>query len=162
METARRKIAEVDAACWWRKRMFSRRKDRSSRPRRLSASFRRTGHKRELQKRNPASSRSVTSKSLRCCKRAVKARLIPQRLRNNPRRSASLLFSHGKGERRGGAREAQVDLDKTSIRAGVDGAWSSSRAHGRYRQSHDTVAGVLIPDGAGQPFRRIWTIEAQS
>ena len=89
METARRKIAEVDAA------LLAAQADVLKADGQIQAAksdYQQASDeldvKRDLQNAIPASSRSVTSTSSRYCSRAVKAPLIPQRLRNNLRRPA--------------------------------------------------------------------------
>jgi multidrug resistance efflux pump len=85
LETARRKIAEVDAD------LLAAQADvlkADAQIQQAKSDYQQASDeldvKRDLQKRNPGIVRSVTSKSLMSCSRAVKAPLIPLQRRNNP------------------------------------------------------------------------------
>ena len=93
---------------------------------------------------------------------AGRPRLMQRTPQNNPRsRSVSTLVARAnKASAEAALAQAQVDLDKTIIRAGVDG-----RVEQFFLRPGDIVnplmrpAGVLIPEGAGERGLQagIWT-----
>ena len=94
----------------------------------------------------------MTSKSSRWSSQDVRALSTRRRLRNNPRSTrVTALVPAEKASAEAALAEAQVDLDKTFIRAGVNG-----RVEQFLLRPGDIVnpimraAGILIPDGAGQ------------
>ena len=108
--------------------------------------------KSELHDATRTSSRSATSKS---CRSLVDGRQGSLDAANATKQSAELrvstLLPAEKASAQAALEQAQVDLDKTTIRAGVDG-----RVEQFALRVGDVVnplmrpAGILIPEGAGQ------------
>jgi len=153
LETARRKIAEVDAA------MIAAQADAlkaDAQIQEAKSAYRQATEeldvKRELQKRNPgivpqrdieklevlAAGRQASVDSATAAKQSVTARV-------------TALLPAEKASAEAALAEAQVDMDKTSIRAGVAG-----RVEQFTLKPGDVVnpmmrsAGILIPEGAGR------------
>ena len=153
-ETARRKIAEVEPLMSARRPTWSRRKPRSRR-RRATFSRPRTSwtSRRELQRRNPGivPQRDIEKLQVLVDQRqaGVDAATAVQAI--GVHCSVSTLLPAEKASAEAALAQAQVDLDKTFVRAGVDG-----RVEQFLVRTGDVVnqmmrpAGVLIPEGAGQ------------
>ena len=117
--------------------------------------------KRELQKRNPG---IVPQRDIEKLEVALAGRQGSLDAATASKQSAmirvSALLPAEKASAEAALAEAQVDLDKTYIRAGVDG-----RVEQFFLRPGDVVnpmirsAGILIPDGRGtpRPFGRVWT-----
>ena len=153
LETARRKIAEVDAA------LISARSDVVKAEAQIGeakASYQQAKDelevKSELQRRNPG---IVPQRDIEKLQVLLDQRQAGVDAANAVRESASLRVSTLLPAERASAEaamaQAQVDLDKTFVRAGVDG-----RVEQFVVRAGDVVnqmmrpAGILIPDGAGR------------
>ncbi len=153
LETARRKIAEVDAS------MLAAEADilkSEGQLQEAKSSLQQANDeldvKRELQKRNPG---IVPQRDIEKLEVAVAGRQGSLDAATASKQSAttrvSALLPAEKASAEAALAEAQVDLDKTYIRAGVDG-----RVEQFLLRPGDIVnpmirsAGVLIPEGAGQ------------
>ncbi len=153
LETARRKIAEVDAA------LISARSDVVKAEAQIGeakASYQQAKDelevKSELQRRNPG---IVPQRDIEKLQVLLDQRQAGVDAANAVKESASLRVSTLLPAERASAEaamaEAQVDLDKTFVRAGVDG-----RVEQFVVRAGDVVnqmmrpAGILIPDGAGR------------
>jgi multidrug resistance efflux pump len=153
LETARRKVAEVDAS------LISARADIVKAEAQLEeakSSFQQAKDeldvKSELQRRNPG---IVPQRDIEKLQVVVNGRQAGIDAANATRESASLrvstLLPAEKASAEASMAQAQVDLDKTFVRAGVDG-----RVEQFFLRPGDLVAqimrpaGVLIPDEAGK------------
>src|SRR6202048_2242175 len=153
LETARRKIAEVDAA------MTSAENDvvkADAQIREAKASLQQAqdelGVKAELQRRNPG---IVPQRDIEKLQVVVNQRQAGVDAATASKTSATLRLSTvlpaEKASAQAALAEAQVDLDKTFVRAGVDG-----RVEQFLVRTGDVVnqlmrpAGVLVPEGAGR------------
>ena len=153
LETARRKIAEVDASMLAARPMSSRRKASFRKPRTRCSRLRTNSTSRvSCRERNPGIVPQRDIEKLKWPSQDVRALSTPRRLRNNPRRRGSPRFIPAeKASAEAALAEAQVDLDKTFIRAGVNG-----RVEQFLLRPGDIVnpilrpAGILIPEGAGR------------
>lgn len=153
METARRKIAEVDAALVAAQADILKAEGQAAE---AKGAYQQASDeldiKRELQKRNPG---IVPQRDIEKLEVLLAGRQGSLDAANASRQSAVIrvttLLPAEKASAQAVLAEAQVDLDKTYIRAGVDG-----RVEQFALRSGDVVnpmirsAGVLIPDGAGQ------------
>src|SRR5258707_9369833 len=165
LETARRKIAEVDAA------LLAAQADilkADGQIREAKGAYQQASDeldtKRELQKRNPGIVPQRDIEKLEVLQAGRQGALDSA---TASKQSATIrvtaLLPTEKASAEAALAEAQVDLDKTSIRAGVDG-----RVEQFALRTGDIVnpmirsAGVLIPDGAGQTLSAgFGQIEAQ-
>jgi multidrug resistance efflux pump len=153
METARRKIAEVDAA------MLAAQADvlkAEGQIQQARGDYQQASDelevKRELQKRNPGivPQRDIEKLEVLLAGRQGALDAATASKQSATARVTALLPAE-KASAEAALAEAQVDLDKTSIRAGVDG-----RVEQFTLRSGDVVnpmmrsAGVLIPDGPGR------------
>jgi multidrug resistance efflux pump len=153
METARRKIAEIDAA------LVAAQTDvlkADAQIQEVKSSYQQASDelevKRELQKRNPGivPQRDIEKLEVILTGRQGTLDAVTATKQSATIRVSSLLPAE-KASAEAALAEAQVDLNKTSIRAGVDG-----RVEQFFLRPGDIVnpmirsAGVLIPDGAGQ------------
>jgi multidrug resistance efflux pump len=153
METARRKIAEVDAA------LLAAQADVLKADGQIQAAksdYQQTSDeldvKRDLQKRNPGNvpQRDIEKLEVLLAGRQGALDSATASKQSATTRLTALLPAE-KASAEARLAEAQVDLDKTTIRAGVDG-----RVEQFTLRAGDVVnpvmrsAGVLIPDGAGQ------------
>jgi multidrug resistance efflux pump len=153
METARRKIAEVDAA------MLAAQADvlkAEGQIQQARGDYQQASDelevKRELQKRNPGivPQRDIEKLEVLLAGRQGALDAATASKQSATARVTALLPAE-KASAEAALAEAQVDLDKTSIRAGVDG-----RVEQFTLRPGDVVnpmmrsAGVLIPDGAGR------------
>jgi multidrug resistance efflux pump len=153
METARRKIAEVDAA------MLAAQADiikAEGQIQEAKSAYQQASDeldvKRELQRRNPG---IVPQRDIEKLEVLLTGRQGALDSATASKQSAmtrvTALLPAEKASAEATLAEAQVDLDKTSIRAGVDG-----RVEQFALRAGDIVnpmirsAGILIPDGAGQ------------
>jgi multidrug resistance efflux pump len=153
METARRKIAEVDAA------MLAAQTDvlkAEGQIQQAQGDYQQASDelstKRELQQRNPG---IVPQRDIEKLQVLLAGRQGALDAANATKQSASVrvtaLLPAEKASAEAALAEAQVDLDKTTIRAGVDG-----RVEQFTLRPGDIVnpvmrpAGILIPDGAGR------------
>ena len=157
LETARRKIAEVDAAMLAAQADILKAEGQLQEAKSaLQQASDELDVKRELQKRNPG---IVPQRDIEKLEVAVAGRQGSLDAATASKQSAttrvSALLPAEKASAEAALAEAQVDLDKTYIRAGVDG-----RVEQFLLRPGDIVnpmmrsAGVLIPDGAGtaRPF----------
>jgi multidrug resistance efflux pump len=153
METARRKIAEVDAA------LLAAQADVLKADGQIQAAksdYQQTSDeldvKRDLQKRNPGNvpQRDIEKLEVLLAGRQGALDSATASKQSATTRLTALLPAE-KASAEARLAEAQVDLDKTTIRAGVDG-----RVEQFTLRVGDVVnpvmrsAGILIPDGAGQ------------
>jgi multidrug resistance efflux pump len=153
METARRKIAEVDAA------MLAGQADvlkAEGQIQQAKGDFQQASDeldtKRELQKRNPGivPQRDIEKLEVLLAGRQGALDSATASKQSATTRLTALLPAE-KASAEAALAEAQVDMDKTTIRAGVDG-----RVEQFTLRAGDVVnpvmrsAGILIPDGAGQ------------
>src|ERR1700738_4336173 len=153
METARRKIAEVDAA------LLAAQADVLKADGQIQAAksdYQQTSDeldvKRDLQKRNPGSvpQRDIDKLEVLLAGRQGALDSATASKQSATTRVTALLPAE-KASAQAALAEAQVDLDKTTIRAGVDG-----RVEQFTLRAGDVVnpvmrsAGILIPEGAGQ------------
>jgi multidrug resistance efflux pump len=153
METARRKIAEVDAA------MLAAQADilkADGQIQQAQGDYQQASDelstKRDLQQRNPG---MVPQRDIEKLQVLLAGRQGALDSANASKQSATVrvtaLLPAEKASAEAALAEAQVDLDKTTIRAGVDG-----RVEQFSLRAGDVVnpvmrsAGILIPDGAGQ------------
>jgi multidrug resistance efflux pump len=153
METARRKIAEVDAA------MLAAQADvlkADGQIQQAQGDYQQASDelntKRDLQQRNPG---IVPQRDIEKLQVLLAGRQGALDSANASKQSATVrvtaLLPAEKASAEAALAEAQVDLDKTTIRAGVDG-----RVEQFSLRAGDVVnpvmrsAGILIPDGAGQ------------
>ena len=129
METARRKIAETEAALVVARTdiLAGRGKIQEARSAYQQA-VDELETKQEIYRRNPAPSPSATSRSSRSPSRGARARSTPPppQRRAAEARISSLLPAE-KASAEAALAQAEVDLTKTVVRAGVTGGWSSSR-----------------------------------
>ena len=153
METARRKIAEVDAALVAAQADILKAEGQAAE---AKGAYQQASDeldtKRELQKRNPG---IVPQRDIEKLEVLLAGRQGSLDAANASKQSAVIrvttLLPAEKASAQAALAEAQVDLDKTYIRAGVDG-----RVEQFALRSGDVVnpmirsAGILIPDGAGQ------------
>ena len=154
LETARRKIAEVDAAmsCRGSRRGQGRSEDTGGQGQPPAGHGRTERQDANCNAAIRASCRNATSKSCRCSSTSGRPALMRPPHPSSRRRCG---FRRCCRPRRPAPkprwREAQVDLDKTFVRAGVDG-----RVEQFALRVGDVVnplmrpAGVLIPEGAGR------------
>jgi multidrug resistance efflux pump len=153
METARRKIAEVDAA------MLAAQADvlkAEGQIQQAKGDYQQASDeldvKRELQKRNPGivPQRDIEKLEVLLAGRQGSLDAAMAAKQSTTTRVAALLPAE-KASAQAALAEAQVDLDKTTIRAGVDG-----RVEQFTLRPGDVVnpvmrsAGILIPEGAGR------------
>ena len=153
METARRKIAEVDAA------MLAAQADvlkAEGQIQQAKGDYQQASDeldvKRELQKRNPGivPQRDIEKLEVLLAGRQGSLDAATATKQSTMTRVAALLPAE-KASAEAALAEAQVDLDKTTIRAGLDG-----RVEQFTLRPGDVVnpmirsAGILIPDGAGR------------
>jgi multidrug resistance efflux pump len=153
METARRKIAEVDAA------MLAAQADilkAEGQAQEAKGSYQQASDeldtKRELQKRNPGMVPQRDIEKLEVLLTGRQGALdAPMAARQSAMTRISALLPAEKASAQAALAEAQVDLDKTFIRAGVDG-----RVEQFTLRVGDVVnpvmrsAGILIPENAGR------------
>jgi multidrug resistance efflux pump len=153
METARRKIAEVDAALLAAQADILKAEGQIQE---AKGSYQQASDeldtKRDLQKRNPG---MVPQRDIEKLEVLLTGRQGALDSATAAKQSATIrvtaLLPAEKASAQAALAEAQVDLDKTYIRAGVDG-----RVEQFALRAGDVVnpmirsAGVLIPDGAGQ------------
>lgn len=153
METARRKIAEVDAA------MLAAQADilkAEGQAQEAKGSYQQTSDeldtKRELQKRNPGMVPQRDIEKLEVLLTGRQGALdAAMAARQSAMTRISALLPAEKASAQAALAEAQVDLDKTFIRAGVDG-----RVEQFTLRVGDVVnpvmrsAGILIPENAGR------------
>jgi multidrug resistance efflux pump len=153
METARRKIAEVDAALLAAQADILKAEGQIQE---AKGSYQQASDeldtKRDLQKRNPG---MVPQRDIEKLEVLLTGRQGALDAATAAKQSATIrvtaLLPAEKASAQAALAEAQVDLDKTAIRAGVDG-----RVEQFALRAGDVVnpmirsAGVLIPDGAGQ------------
>jgi multidrug resistance efflux pump len=153
METARRKIAEVDAALLAAQADILKAEGQIQE---AKGSYQQASDeldtKRDLQKRNPG---MVPQRDIETLEVLLTGRQGALDSATAAKQSATIrvtaLLPAEKASAQAALAEAQVDLDKTYIRAGVDG-----RVEQFALRAGDVVnpmirsAGVLIPDGAGQ------------
>jgi multidrug resistance efflux pump len=153
METARRKIAEVDAALLAAQADILKAEGQIQE---AKGSYQQASDeldtKRDLQKRNPG---MVPQRDIEKLEVLLTGRQGALNSATAAKQSATIrvtaLLPAEKASAQAALAEAQVDLDKTYIRAGVDG-----RVEQFALRAGDVVnpmirsAGVLIPDGAGQ------------
>jgi multidrug resistance efflux pump len=153
METARRKIAEVDAATLAAQTDVVKAEGQIQEAR---SAYQQASDeldvKRELQKRNPGivPQRDIEKLEVLLAGRQGSLDAVTAAKQSATTRVAALLPAE-KASAEAALAEAQVDLDKTTIRAGVDG-----RVEQFALRVGDVVnpvmrsAGILIPDGAGR------------
>jgi multidrug resistance efflux pump len=153
METARRKVAEVDAALLAAQADILKAEGQIQE---AKGSYQQASDeldtKRDLQKRNPG---MVPQRDIEKLEVLLTGRQGALDAATAAKQSATIrvtaLLPAEKASAQAALAEAQVDLDKTAIRAGVDG-----RVEQFALRAGDVVnpmirsAGVLIPDGAGQ------------
>jgi multidrug resistance efflux pump len=153
LQTAKRKIAEIDAAMLAAQTDIEKAEGQLEEAKStLKQASDELDTKRELQRRNPG---IVPQRDIEKLEVAVAGRQGSVDAAVASRRSAmtrlSALLPAEKASAEAALAEAQVDLDKTSIRAGIDG-----RVEQFTLKPGDVVnpmmrpAGVLIPEGAGR------------
>jgi multidrug resistance efflux pump len=165
IETARRKIAEVDAA------MLSAQSDilkAEGQIQEAKGAFQQASDeldtKRELQKRSPG---MVPARDIEKLEVLLAGRQGTLDSVNAAKQSATIrvtaLLPAEKASAEAALAEAQVDLDKTSIRAGVDGRVEQFALRpGDIVNPMIRSAGILIPDNAGRTLSAgFGQIEAQ-
>jgi multidrug resistance efflux pump len=153
METARRKIAEVDAA------LLAAQADvlkADAQIQQAKSDYQQASDeldvKRELQKRNPG---IVPQRDIEKLEVLLAGRQGALDSATASKQSATIrvtsLLPAEKASAQAALAEAQVDLDKTTIRAGVDGRVEQfSLRVGDVVNPVMRSAGILIPEGAGQ------------
>jgi multidrug resistance efflux pump len=153
METARRKIAEVDAA------MLAAQADilkADGQIQQAQGDYQQASDelntKRDLQQRSPG---MVPQRDIEKLQVLLAGRQGALDSANASKQSATVrvtaLLPAEKASAQAALAEAQVDLDKTTIRAGVDGRVEQfSLRPGDVVNPVMRSAGILIPDGAGQ------------
>jgi multidrug resistance efflux pump len=153
LQTAKRKIAEIDAAMLAAQADIQKAEGQLAEAKgALQQASDELDTKRELQKRNPG---IVPQRDIEKLEVGVAGRQGSVDAATASKQSAmirvSALLPAEKASAEAALAEAQVDLDKTSIRAGVDG-----RVEQFTLRAGDVVnpvmrsAGVLIPEGAGR------------
>ena len=161
METARRKIAEVDAA------MLAAQADvlkAEGQIQQAKGDYQQASDeldvKRELQKRNPGivPQRDIEKLEVLLAGRQGSLDAATASKQSATTRVTALLPAE-KASAEAALAEAQVDLDKTTIRAGVDGRVEQFTLRlGDIVNPVMRSAGILIPEGAGRnPCSRVWT-----
>jgi multidrug resistance efflux pump len=153
LQTAKRKIAEVDAAMLAAQTDILKADGQLEEAKgALKQASDELDTKRELQKRNPG---IVPQRDIEKLEVAVAGRQGSVDAANASKQSAmtrvSALLPAEKASAEAAMAEAQVDLDKTFIRAGVDGRVEQfSLRPGDVVNPMIRSAGVLIPEGAGR------------
>ena len=154
VETARRKIAEVEAA------LVVARTDILAAEGKIQEA--RSAHqqavdeletKQELYRRNPGAVAVARHREARRSpwRRARARSLPPPPRRSRPRRGSPPSFPAEKASAEAALAQAEVDLDKTVIRAGVSGRVEQFTLRvGDIVNPFMRPAGVLIPEGAGR------------
>ena len=155
LETARRKIAEVDAALVAAKADVLKTEGQIQEAKSaLQQAQDELDVKSELQRRNPG---IVPQRDIEKLQVLVDGRQGSLDAANAAKQSAELrvstLLPAEKASAEAALAQAQVDLDKTFIRAGVDGRVEQfSLRVGDIVNPLMRPAGILIPEGAGQTF----------
>jgi len=155
LETARRKIAEVDAALLAAQADILKAEGQIQE---AKGSYQQASDeldtKRDLQKRNPGMVPQRDIEKLEVLLTGRQGALDSATASKQSTMSrVSALLPAEKASAEAAMAEAQVDLDKTYIRAGVDGRVEQFGLRvGDVVNPMIRSAGVLIPDGAGQQF----------